>query len=585
MNDLPRPAGKESKIGRVSHIVAALCVLFAFSPSQNQEVRSATVPFVLDHNRMLVDAEIERGDGTFRKIRLWVDTGNPEFFMSESLARDLGIDLSQENRPQSGTFQSLEVPPPAGIRIGGMPVDFTGVVSKVMFQPRWLFDTMHNDANLPATVLKRYDVVFDYPAETLTIAKPGAEKPRGTRAPAIIHPETGIVQIDAAIEGENLSFALDNGASYSFTSEDFVARLIERHSEWPRCTGAVGCANIWGWWPDEAEWPVVRVPRIDWGPVPLTGVGLAGLPDFFPNGSSIGEWYSRKTARPVAGFLGPNAFKAYRVEIDYAGSAVYFEKKSETDLRDMDLVGLTIRLGPDSVYEVVGTARREGLAPVEGVEPGDRLVEVDGLPTRGATMGTVVDALRGKPGEIRVLGLEREAKRLSVEARVETYLEPDPRVEPPAGDSPACEEWLAAVSDYNDKVEAVLDGEPDQLMSTLKALIEAKRTGDIGKTKELEGVIKRGADAVSRITPPVELERYHKTIVDYYAALVQAADAALKENIEFRSPRTRTCYEALLKHYEALRTILIEKKCDQGDIDALTDTIIPGIERVLREEF
>jgi hypothetical protein len=399
-----------------------VCASVLLSSSQKSETGSATLPFVLDHNRMIVDAVIDLSDGTSRKIRLWVDTGNPEFFMTEALARDLGIDLSAADDKQGGTLQSLEVPAPTGIRIGGMPLDFTDVTSKVMFQPRWLFDAMHNEANLPATVLKKYHVVLDYPAKAITISEPGAAKPRGARAPASVHPETGIVQIDAVIDGDSVSFALDNGASYSYTSADLVSRMIERNPEWPRCRGAVGCANIWGWWPQEPEWPVVRIPAMEWGTVRLAGVGIAGLPSFFPNGSNVGEWYSRKTARPVVGFLGPNAFAAYRVEIDYAGSAVYFEKKAEPVTRDMDLVGLTIRLGADGVYEVLGAAVAEGKTTVEGVKPGDRLIQIDALETTGATMGTVVDALRGKPGDIRVLILERDGQRLRVEARVERYL-------------------------------------------------------------------------------------------------------------------------------------------------------------------
>mgnify|MGYP001767853820 CR=1 FL=1 len=64
--------------------------------------KSVTVPFVLDHNRMLVEAEFQRKDGTWRKVRLWVDSGSTEFFISESLARDLGIDLSVSFYGQAG---------------------------------------------------------------------------------------------------------------------------------------------------------------------------------------------------------------------------------------------------------------------------------------------------------------------------------------------------------------------------------------------------------------------------------------------------------------------------------------------------
>lgn len=407
---------------RIGRALAAGCALLLSASCGERWTAPAAVPIALDHDRMLVEAEIQRKDGSWRKARLWVDTGNPEFFMSEALARDLGVDLQAATHGADGKATRLEVPAPTGVRVGGTPLDFKGVKSVVLFEPRWLLATMHADANLPSTVLMRYHVVFDYPRLELAIAAPGSLKPRGVRAPASVHPETGIVQIDAVVAGERLSFALDNGASYSFTSNDVLERLSRGQPGWPRYIGAVGCANIWGWWPGESEWPVVRVPEIEWGSVPLSGVGLVGLPNFFPGGAGLGEWYSRKTARPVDGILGPNAVKGFRVEIDYAGSAVYFEKGAEPEAHDMDLVGLTLRLEADGTYRVIGVASKHGKRAVEGVEPGDELVQVNGFETEGATMGTVVDALRGRPGDTRILLLERNGKRFTVEAKVERFL-------------------------------------------------------------------------------------------------------------------------------------------------------------------
>jgi hypothetical protein len=179
---------------------------------------------VLDHNRMLVDAEIQRADGSWRAARLWVDTGNPELFLSEELAHDLGIRLSAgQDAMDAGTGQ-VEVAAPTGFRLGGMPLHVDGVTAKVMLAPRWLFATMNIDANVPATVLQRYQVVFDYPRSELTVAEPGTVEPRGERCSAAVHPATGIVQIDVEIDGESMSFALDNGASYSFKHLGVVAR-------------------------------------------------------------------------------------------------------------------------------------------------------------------------------------------------------------------------------------------------------------------------------------------------------------------------------------------------------------------------
>jgi hypothetical protein len=392
------------------------CVLPLRAPAQEEAASAVTVPFVLDHNRMLVDAEIQGADGGWRPVRLWVDTGNPSFYVSEPLARDLGIDLS-------GASGNMEVPPPAGVRIGGMQLDFKDVRTLVMFEPKWLFSAMRNDANLPSTVLMRYQVVFDYPSMRLTIAERGSVEHRGIRVPASVNQKTGIVQIDAIIDGDSLSFALDNGAAYSFVDADVLERLLKRHPNLPRINGAIGCANMWGWWPpDEQNALVMRVPEIMWDAVRLSGVGLVGVSAVDEGGPPLGAWYSRKAARPVNGFLGPNAFKSFRVEIDYAGGAVYFEKGAELNAFDMDLVGLTLRPEADGSYSVLGVSSKAGKPAVEGVEPGDMLLQVGDLKTAGATMGTVIDALRGKPGEGRTLVLERKGSKFTVEAKVMRFL-------------------------------------------------------------------------------------------------------------------------------------------------------------------
>ena len=369
---------------------------------------------------MLVEAEFRRKDGSWRKARLWVDTGAPDFFMSATLARDLGIDLpAVKDEPESGR---VRIPPPSGVRIGGVSVSFDGVESSVLYEPFWLLSTMPIEANLPARVLQRYHVVLDYPARRFILAEPGSLQHRGRAVTAAVNRETGVVQIDAAIGGMSLSLALDNGASYSFVSENTLEKLLAGKPGMPRMSGAAGCANIWGWWPGEATWTVARVPEIRWGSLSLEGVGVVGLPPFPGGGPSLGTWYSKKTARPVEGFLGPNAFKSYRVEIDYAHGVVYFAKQEGSDTPDMDLVGLTLRPEADGSYQVIGIARKDGKETVRGVEAGDTLLRVNDLDVKGASMGTVVDALRGRPGEMRTLVLDRGGRRVEVKARVEHLL-------------------------------------------------------------------------------------------------------------------------------------------------------------------
>jgi hypothetical protein len=402
--------------------IVAICMCTTLMSCGRGQNKSVTAPITLDHNRMLVNAEIQRKDGTWRPVLLWIDTGNPDFMISPSLARDLGIDLSAaEDSTGKISARSLDVSPPDSVRIGDLPLNFTDVNSAVLFEPSWLFNTVHCEANLPSTVLRHYQVVFDYPRKELTLAEPGALSPRGVKVPASVDTPTGIVQIDATIDGSSYSFALDNGASYSFVSDTVLRNLMDDHATWPRTTGAVGCANIWGWWPQEPAWPMVRVPEIDWSGAKLKDIVLVGLPDFF-GGHSLGEWYSQKTARRVDGFLGPNAFKAFRIQIDFQDDAVYFEQGAEFDAQDLDIVGLTLQPQRDSGYLVIGVAEKDGKTTAPGIQPGDILVQIGDLKIKGATMGTVVDALRGAPGDVRTLTLERDGKQFTTQATVEHFL-------------------------------------------------------------------------------------------------------------------------------------------------------------------
>jgi hypothetical protein len=57
-------------------LAAAVRALPLLASAQENGSRSVTVPVVLDHNRMLVDAEIRRKDGSRRKALLWTDTAS-----------------------------------------------------------------------------------------------------------------------------------------------------------------------------------------------------------------------------------------------------------------------------------------------------------------------------------------------------------------------------------------------------------------------------------------------------------------------------------------------------------------------------
>ncbi len=366
-----------------------------------------TLPVRFDHNRMLVEVEFQKKDGTWRQATAWVDTGNPQLALGGALAKEIGVEWAADAPKTAGG--KVEVPAPAGMRFGRLPLALDGVPCAVFPERPQPFPGVPAEANLPSTVLARFDVRFDYPKRKMTLAAPGTLRFEGAKVPCLLDPESGIVQLEVNVGGESLSFALDNGASYTLVDEEVLRRLHEKNPRWPAHTGLVGCANLWGM-PGEPELLMLRVEEMRIGTIWVTGAGAAGLP------KGLFEWYSKKTAAPVAGLLGPNVLKAFRVGIDFRGGAVYLDRGRKDDLHDMDLVGLTLRAGRDGSYEILGAS------PGCGARAGDTLLRVGSLDARGRSMGEVVDALRGRPGRVRALTVQRGEEVLRIEARVERHL-------------------------------------------------------------------------------------------------------------------------------------------------------------------
>ena len=87
-----------------------------------------------------------------------------------------------------------------------------------------------------------------------------------------------------------------------------------------------------------------------------------------------------------------------------------------------DQVGVTLERGDtEKGYFIAGVAKRDGKAAVDGLQAGDKLVQVDDLPLAGTTRGAVFSALHGKAGTVRVLILERDGKRLTLKAKTSAF--------------------------------------------------------------------------------------------------------------------------------------------------------------------
>jgi len=169
----------------------------------------------------------------------------------------------------------------------------------------------------------------------------------------------------------------------------------------------------------EASGTLLRIPRVVVGPLALQEVGALGVAGGRSpvSGVDLLDWYATKNAVPVIGWIGGNVLKAFRLTFDYSKNTLYWQRQSEPDTHDLDQVGLTLKRESGD-FVVAAVAAKNGRPTVEGVLAGDRLIRIDGLETKGATWGRVYEALHGKPGDVRVLVLQRGTNRITVGAPV-----------------------------------------------------------------------------------------------------------------------------------------------------------------------
>lgn len=389
--------------------MAIAILLLALSVAAQQAPKSVTVPITLDHNRIVIDVYLSLPDGTSKRVRAWVDSGNSELMMSQRVASLFGT--------VNCDHQICNATPPPELVIGGMKLSLSdvhgaqvplGVPSDVMVPG------MSPEISLPATVLRERDVVFDYANREFTVGEPGTVQFKGKPSKAQIN-SLGLVQIASPIEGQSYNLALDTGASMSLISSELLSQWHAAHPSWPFMKGAVGAANMFGT-PEEVEGSTLQLHTLQYGGSPLNSVFIASFP------ANLFKEFKQRAGIETAGLLGGSAFRNYRVGIDYAHTTVYLDQIANTSASDLSVVGLTLRPEPDGRYTVAAVVDYNGKPSVADVKPGDVLLGMDGAPVTGATMGQVWSLLSGTPGQTRALTLDREGKRFTIDATVRRFL-------------------------------------------------------------------------------------------------------------------------------------------------------------------
>lgn len=390
------------------------------------EPKSATVPMTLDHDRIVIDVYVTLPDGTAKRIRGWVDNGNPDLEMSRRVATLLGLNITCDDKICSA-------PPPPHIAIGDVKIPLATIKKvNIPLQPvnaaSVMAPGMSAEINIPSSVLRSYDVLVDFPDRQFTIGVPGSIRFKGVSNKVQVNAENGLIQISSQIENKKYNLALDVGSSISFLSQELFDKLSAAHAGWPHMTGAVGPANMWGL-PDEPKWKLMRLDRLQYGSLYLTSVPVVSF------SKDVTAWFEKRAGIPTVGLLGSEALLHYRIGLDYAHSTLYFDIGSTFKFPDFDVVGLILRPEDDTRFTILGVADFDGKPSVPEVQAGDHLLAVDSTPVPDSTMGQVWSMLEGQPGQERKLTVERAGKQFIVVAKVQHFLAEAPEEEKGKGKS------------------------------------------------------------------------------------------------------------------------------------------------------
>ncbi len=403
---MPAPRLRRSRAAAVSSL-AVVTLAAGIRGGQDRPI-TGTTTFVLDGNRMYAEVGFIRRDRAIHRALAFVDMGSQFLTVRESLFNEL----------QLGRDRSLS------FRVGELLVEIPR--TDVMSEPRApspLGAELKVEATLPASVLQRYQVVLDYQARTLALAPRGTLTPDGVSIPFRINSGTGLIVVDATLDGKSFAMTIDNGSAYTWVTQRSARDWLTSHPEWERGVGAVGTSNMtMSGDGSEAAGTLLRIPEVSIGGLVLKQVGVfaAARGRNVSGNLDLFDWYSQKNAEPVIGWIGGNVLKAFRLTLDYPRRMSYWFAEAAIDQRDLDQVGLTLRSSRGEFF-VSGIATKNGHATVQGIRPGDKLIRVGDLELSKAIWGQVFEAMHGSPGESRSLLVERDGARRTIRTTVTAF--------------------------------------------------------------------------------------------------------------------------------------------------------------------
>lgn len=376
------------------------------------------VPIIIDSGRILLDVSFITAEGKERKALAWFNMGMAAPVLSHELYAELGLKQGAAFAVKVGEKQ-LEAP-------AEKVVDGDGGVGVTTFAH--LFAPRRVEAMLPARMFTDYVLRIDYGRRLISINAPGGERPKGSAVPILINADTGVIAVEAQIDGQSWPLAIDAGSGYSWMRGDVARDLLVRHPDWKRAHGAIGPSNAnMVDFRFEKEDDVFRAPVVRIGEIELKQVGFLATAPVLGSfeegvfGDLFWDNWRKAAAAPVIGWLGGNALRDYELTIDYPNRMSYWLRQRSSVPTELNQPPITLVRHGDR-YFIGGIVQSSTNAESpQGIETGDELIAVGDVAARGASKDSLLSALHGAPGDRKRLTLEHHGVRLETEMVVESF--------------------------------------------------------------------------------------------------------------------------------------------------------------------
>lgn len=405
-------------------LLSLFCLLLPSAAAQDwgvffkdEELTEVVLPFEMKSHLILIPVRINGGP----PMKFIFDTGAENIvllekaflpFLGMTVTREikvLGADMLKDLRAYLSPNVDLSIGPLEARRQNLVVLE-----RNTLQLERLLGEEVHGI--LGASLFRMFVIHIDYRRRQLRLKRKASFKPPGGRYREL--PISVMRQrpfLEAAMvtpQGDtlrDLRFLIDTGAG--------LTALVSAHThsdlEVPKTSilTSVG-AGLGG----QVSGFVSRVPRLEIGPFAFQDMvtSFQDIPDSL-------QW-------PVSvsrnGLIGNELLSRFDVWLDYVDERLYVRpvRKWQEAFR-YDRSGLVLVAGGENLREMVISHIVEGSpAAHAGLQRGDRLVSVNGVPARWRSMASVAKVLRKRIGKRIKLVVERNGQRLRTEFRLEKLI-------------------------------------------------------------------------------------------------------------------------------------------------------------------